>query len=1101
MSVQLDIESQFLESEESREGSISSPRTRRWRLISLIVRTGLAFASKTTNKSDDEQPLLSSPRTRRWRLICLIVRMGRVFASKIAAKPDGEPTFLRGPRTRRWRLIFLTVRAGRAFASKTSTKPDDEQPFLSSQGSRNGDVELINISDSIQVYSQYESNQASDNCNRDREQQYARLAMIVKQKDLDSLNQSGGVKGFAEALGVDLEKGLLSNAENGLPCQPVILSPHSETGPSHNEFISLIKSTCNNYTLFLILLCAILLLILGIKEEGWETGWCQGILIILSTLVCITASLTLKYWFLWCGSKMSISNNKEVYLDVLRGGQRCKISISKVVLGDIVCLNEGSKVPADGLFVRGESLRLYEESQSTVNDQNPFLFAGANVIHGKGNMIVTSVCEEMSEVTCPPIKKTSLQLQIDQLNTWTQIVALIITNFLVLVTLLRFTFDKENGHPESPDLKKKPADMTDFMVGVQKIITNSSRLRILTTFLTMILLGFAEGMPFIVTLAIGYWNKKAITDKAITQDFMACLTAGSVTAICTDILAWPTISLVELDVYIGQELINDLSKVDPCVCEALRDGIGTLLLGLPRPMSLMEHSLLTWAPVKLGLEISKEEYRILDKKELVSNEVSGVLMGKVVGQDTFHSHWNGPATNILSMCSRYYDSAGTINAINGRDRKDLEEHIKNVQVKYLKSIAFGYKQVNTQTVEDSNLVLIGWLCLKHPFQRPMKALTDAGVAIKMVSKCGVEELKSIALQWGLDIPNLDLDHTVILGDQFRRYTHEQRIEKVDQICIMGHSLPSDKLLMVKCLKEKAHTVVMVGVTSDDLQSNLESDVGITMGECSTKSVKDGSKIVISQGDFSTLFTIVMFGRCARENIQNFIRIELTMTIAWLLINIITTSCFGDSPMTGVQFFWICLIESFFGGLGLLAVSPNDVIMKKSPERGTVSLLTRTMWRSIIAEALYQTAVLVTFQYKWSVVPGISRKVVKTMIFNSFVICQVFNWFNARYIKEKNVLLEINRNCWFWVAICVTLVSQETYIEMAHIFANNARLNFLQWAMCFLIGGASCVIDWFNKCISDLVEHCWITVSTRTSWSPSFRSISSLGLPLMDDVQQ
>ncbi|KAI8000561.1 putative calcium-transporting ATPase 13, plasma membrane-type [Camellia lanceoleosa] len=294
------------------------------------------------------------------------------------------------------------------------------------------------------------------------------------------------------------------------------------------------------------------------------------------------------------------------------------------------------------------------------------------------------------------------------------------------------------------------------------------------------------------------------------------------------------------------------------------------------------------------------------------------------------------------------------------------------------------------------------------------------------------------------------------------------MEMVDQICVVTSSLPSDKLLLVKCLKEKGHIVAMVGARTDEKRAIKEANVGITMGSGSTEMARESSNIIIWDGDFNSLFTIMKCGRCAYENVQKFIQLEFTVTIAWVLINIITTICFGDVPITTIQYFYVCFIVAVPGGLALLMDPPTKTLMKKSPIRSIDSPMTRTMWRNIVLQALYQAAILVTFRFKGQAVLDTTQKVSNAMIFNSFVLCQVFNWFNARELERKNVFKGIHRNCWFWMAMVGTIVLLALYTTIANIFAGSARLNPEQWAFCFLIGAVSWVIDWAVKSTSDFI---------------------------------
>ncbi|KAL7244411.1 hypothetical protein ACSBR1_016626 [Camellia fascicularis] len=179
----------------------------------------------------------------------------------------------------------------------------------------------------------------------------------------------------------------------------------------------------------------------------------------------------------------------------------------------------------------------------------------------------------------------------------------------------------------------------------------------------------------------------------------------------------------------------------------------------------MEDSLLSWASLKLGLklDILKQECIIVEVKELnFDEEGCGVLMRKD-GESVNSSYWKGSALTILAMYSSYYSSEGAMNVIDEQKRVFFEQVIADMQGKHLKTISFGYKHTDIATLEETDLILLGLLCLKNSFRKSMEDCIGVGVNIKLVSGCDASELESIALECGLNIPNSD---SVVLGENF-----------------------------------------------------------------------------------------------------------------------------------------------------------------------------------------------------------------------------------------------------------------------------------------------------------------------------------------------
>ncbi|XP_059437056.1 calcium-transporting ATPase 12, plasma membrane-type-like [Corylus avellana] len=358
-----------------------------------------------------------------------------------------------------------------------------------------------------------------------------------------------------------------------------------------------------------------------------------------------------------------------------------------------------------------------------------------------------------------------------------------------------------------------------------------------------------------------------------------------------------------------------------------------------------------------------------------------------------------------------------------------------------------------------------WLTLNQPAvgkdsketSKAIEGLKTAGVNIILVSEDKESGLEAIALE---------SDGLVLEGENFRNYSDEERMSKVNNITLMESCTPFDKLLLVQCLKKKGKRVAMVGGKTNEIPALKEADVGLVMESYSSEMARESSEIIIRDGNFSFLVTIVRCGRCTYENIRKYIQFQLSMTIAGLLIPTITTISFAYSPISIIQLPWANFVSTFLGGLALMTEPPTDKLMKKLPLRQTEPLITKAMWRNLVSQALYQTAISVFFQSKGQTILGISKKVSETIIFNSFVLCQVFNIVNARELEKKNVFRGIHRNPWIWVAVCVILVLQVAFIEIAHILIGNGNLNWVEWLVCLIIGMSLLATDWATKWTSE-----------------------------------
>ncbi|GLT64888.1 hypothetical protein SLA2020_373520 [Shorea laevis] len=437
---------------------------------------------------------------------------------------------------------------------------------------------------------------------------------------------------------------------------------------------------------------------------------------------------------------------------------------------------------------------------------------------------------------------------------------------------------------------------------------------------------------------------------------------------------------------------------------------------------------------------------------------------------------------ILAMCSNYYKSNGEIRLMDEDARSAIEKIIEGMAASRLRCIAFAHKQVFEEEregnddqgncgrrIKDEGLTLLGIVGLKDPCRPEVKkavgACKSAGVEIKMITGDNVFTAKAIATECGI----LGADYRgeegeVVEGVEFRNYTPEERKEKVDKIKVMARSSPLDKLLMVQCLKQKGHVVAVTGDGTDDAPALKEADIGLSMGIQGTEVAKESSDIVILDGDFTTVVTVLRWGRCVYNNIQKFIQFQLTVNVAVLVIKFIAAISAGEVPLTAVQLLWVNLIVDILGALALATDRPTKELMQNQPVGRTEPLITNIMWRNLLAQALYQIAILLVFQFKGESILNVTAEVNDTLMFNTFVLCQVFNEFNSRELEKKNVFSGILKNKLFLGIVAVTVILQVVMVEFLKNFANTRKLKLSQWGICIVIAAITWPIGYMVKFI-------------------------------------
>ena len=328
----------------------------------------------------------------------------------------------------------------------------------------------------------------------------------------------------------------------------------------------------------------------------------------------------------------------------------------------------------------------------------------------------------------------------------------------------------------------------------------------------------------------------------------------------------------------------------------------------------------------------------------------------------------------------------------------------------------------------------------------------AGVDIKLVSgdDDGLPALTAIFSELGVYTAD-STDHEAVEGQDIRNLSDGDLERQADQIKVMANFHPKDKISMVQCLKEKGHVVACYeGSKARDEMVLQVADVGIS-DKNSTEMAKKSSDIIISSyRSFKSLIPILKYGRWAYYNIQKFIQLQLTVMVSSLVITSVATMALGESPITLIQLIWVNLITSILGGLMLITEPENrelDTLLKAAGNRNE-PVVTKAMRVYILTQILYQSSVLLVFLFKGQSIPGMNRRVRKAIIFNSFALCQVFNYGNAMDLEKNWSNGGVKQKGFLLVAVGTAVGVQ---VLVAEIWV---RLNFLQWGFCFLIAALS-----------------------------------------------
>ncbi|CAM0907522.1 unnamed protein product [Alopecurus aequalis] len=919
---------------------------------------------------------------------------------------------------------------------------------------------------------------------------------LVKEKREDCFRRLGGSAGIAAALASDAERGIRGD-DADVRRRREAFGGNTYPKPKPKSFFSHVWDALKDVFLIVLLVCAAVSLGFGIKEHGLKDGWYDGVSIFLAVFLVSAVSAVSNHSQAKRFDKLA-SESDNISVTVVRAARRQDISIFDIVVGDVVILKIGDSVPADGVFLQGHGLQVDESSMTGEphpieidTEKSPFLTGGVKIIDGYGQMLVTAVGtdtlwgEMMSSITKETTEPTPLQERLERLTSSIGKIGVAVAVLVFTVLTARLFTGSTMDDQGKPVFDRGHVTFDAVFSGLVGIFQQA---------VTIIVVAIPEGLPLAVTLTLAFSMKRMVKENALVRRLSACETMGSVTAICTDKTGTLTLNQMKVsEFWVGTEQHRAATAIAGTVVSLLCQGAGINTTGsVYRPDNVSppeisgsptEKALLSWAVADLGMDPDalKRSCKVVHVEAFNSDKKRSGVMIRDNATGSVIAHWKGAAEMVLANCSMYVDTDGSARELGVEQRKKLGNVINDMAVGSLRCIAFAYKQLDSEQtkIDDEGLTLLGFVGLKDPCRPEVKAAIQAcrkaGVAVKMVTGDNILTARAIAKECGIISSN---DHAgiVIEGHEFRAMSPEQQLEIVDRIRVMARSLPLDKLVLVQRLKQKGHVVAVTGDGTNDAPALKEADVGLSMGIQGTEVAKESSDIIILNDNFDTVVTATRWGRCVFNNIQKFIQFQLTVNVAALVINFVAAITTGKMPLTTVQLLWVNLIMDTMGALALATDTPTKALMDRPPIGRTAPLISNAMWRNLMAQAAFQIAVLLALQYRGRDVFGTDEKSNGTMIFNAFVLCQVFNEFNAREIEKKNVFAGVLKNRMFLVIIAVTLVLQVVMVEVLTRFAGTKRLGLGQWGACLAIAAVSWPIGWAVKFIPvpDMTLHQFLT---------------------------
>lgn len=711
--------------------------------------------------------------------------------------------------------------------------------------------------------------------------------------------------------------------------------------------------------------------------------------------------------------------NDDEPVEVMRNGSMTTVPRKDVVVGDIVVLNTGDEIPADGELLDAVTMSVDESSltgeplSSKTTDPAHFdkdatypsnhVLRGTKIMEGHGVMRVLRVGDatEMGKVfveaQIDDSVKTPLNEQLDRLARWITDASYVFAGLIIIGQLIHFLgwgvwqawtliipvalffwlVIKKFGGWSKP---KCAFTITGFVilffamvVGVFAMLNPgtdsytwsllfSHTLKTLMVAVTLIVVAVPEGLPMAVTLSLAYSMSRMLKTNNLVRKMHACETMGAITVICTDktgTLTQNQMQVDKADFFCPKPDFRYIYEGIAVNSTAQLDLSGDKPQVLGNPT---EGALLLWLKAN-GMdyqELRGSAGRLEELPFTTERKYMATVARSASGKRILYV--KGAPEIVFGMCRN----------TNGVTEEEIDAQLLEYQNQAMRTLGFAYQEVQEgdATIADGrvvadNLTFLGIVAIADPVRADVPAavrdVLDAGIKVKIVTGDTPGTAKEIGRRIGLWNDATDTDRNIIIGPEFAELTDEQLKEGVEDFKIIARARPLDKKRLVEALQANNEVVAVTGDGTNDAPALKTAHVGLSMGD-GTSVAKEASDITIIDNSFSSIGRAVMWGRSLYQNIQRFLLFQLTVNVAACFLVLFGSFMGSESPLTVTQMLWVNLIMDTFGAMALASLPPSKAVMRDKPRKRNSSILTRPMIVELTGVGLLFFAI--TFGFYW-----------------------------------------------------------------------------------------------------------------------------------------
>lgn len=777
--------------------------------------------------------------------------------------------------------------------------------------------------------------------------------------------------------------------------------------------------------------------------------------------------------------------NNEEPVEVIRNGNTTQITKREVVVGDVVRLNTGSEVPADGSLLQAISLNIDESSltgepichKSTheadfdkeATFPTNYVLRGTKVMEGHGLFRVEKIgdnTENGKVFVASQIDnsvKTPLTEQLERLGkliTWASYtIAALILIARIIMFFSNFSFD---------------------WVRFLQYLLDSIMICV-----TLIVVAVPEGLPMAVTLSLAYSMRRMLKTNNLVRKMHACETMGATTVICTDKTGTLTQNQMRVsEMAIDREteehkaLAREAIAVNSTASLDFSDDHHPTALGNPT-----EGALLLW------LNDQGYDYRQLRTEAEVIDELPFSTERKCMG--TLVRSAQLPGKTILYIKGATDIIRNYCSSIMGnRSWDEISNQLLTWQNQAMRTLGFACMLIDDENLHEGviptlldtikqtgkGLTFQGIVAISDPVRKEVPAAVreclDAGIDVKIVTGDTPGTAKEIGRQVGLWTEK-DCDNCVITGPEFEALSDEELSKRVNSLKIIARARPMDKKRLVEALQAQHQVVAVTGDGTNDAPALKAAHVGLSMGD-GTNVAKEASDITIIDNSFRSIGRAVMWGRSLYQNIQRFILFQMTVNVAACLIVLAGALMGTQSPLTVTQMLWVNLIMDTFAAMALASLPPSKDVMRDKPRNRKSFIINPAMTRLIIGVGCLFFVILLTLLYMLEHAPIQSMTDFLTwkntghheltnhelsIFFTLFVMIQFWNMFNARAFATGRSAFHLKGCKGFGVITLLIFVGQIIIVQCGGRMFNVSPLSLSDW---LIIVTSTSVVLWIGE---------------------------------------